>query len=160
MELWGVRPHDTAHFICKQREEKARGRREGDGRPAQVMASQSGISQATVLHYSVRLRVGSRGREEREREATFRQNGTRPSFPWSNEFNGFDPLLQRGWVETFLHFRPRAAAINTKEQSWKRQKRIAGRPISRCWTELTARASLEGRKKFHNKRPLFVAFDA
>ena len=59
-----------------------------------------------------------------------------------------------------MHFRPRAAAINTKEQSWKRQKRIAGRPISRCRTELTARASLEGRKKFHNKRPLFVAFDA
>ena len=63
-----MRPHDTAHFICKQREEKARGRREGGRRPAQVMASQSGISQATVLHYSVRLRVGSRGLEERESE--------------------------------------------------------------------------------------------
>ena len=91
MELWGVRPHDTAHFICKQREEKARGRREGGRRPAQVMASQSGISQATVLHYSVRLRVGSRGLEEREQEATFRQNGTRPSSPWSTG------LIKRTW---------------------------------------------------------------
>ena len=97
MELWGVRPHDTAHFICKQREEKARGRREGDGRPAQVMASQSGISQATVLHYSVRLRVGSRDwRRESEKRHLDKMALVHPSLGLMNSMGRPPPTARLG----------------------------------------------------------------